>query len=182
MKNRTAIIQLVSSLSVCGALFLFTNATRMDSLMVDLVEESNKIETQLEEGVFRSEEAKGIIIAHQNRIGNLIALRMKAKSCAELQRVEKNLKSGIYTLYSRKKGAPFYCHVAQDGSVEHEIAVKQEKPRSPASLPSNVSSNLSSGVQTGSPSKLPGLLQPVTPPKAVTQKESFLHKLFGRPK
>jgi hypothetical protein len=177
MKNRKVVIQIAFSVGVCGALFLFTNATRMDSLMVDLVEESNKIESQLEQGVYQSEAAKGIIIAHQNRIGNLIALRMNAKSCAELQRVEKNLKSGIYTLYSRKKGTPFYCHVAQDGSVEHEIAVEQQPKQKPQE---NLRSP--SGFQSSSPSKLPGLLQPATPAKAVTPIESALQKLFGRHK
>jgi hypothetical protein len=181
MNNRKVIIQLVSSVAICGALFLFTNATRMDSLLGELVEESNKIESQLEQGVFQSEEAKGIIIAHQNQIGNLIALRMKAKSCAELQRVEKNLKSGIYTLYSKRKGAPFYCHVAEDGSVENEIAVeKEKKPRLPASLVS--------GSPAVLPAKSPGLLRPVAPQrtvaphKTVTQIESFFQKLFGRSK
>ena len=179
MKNRKVIIQLVSSVAVCGALFLFTNATRMDSLMVDLVKESNKIETQLQQGVYKSEAAKGIITAHQNRIGNLIALRVRAKSCVELQRVEKNLKSGIYTLYSRKNATPFYCHVAEDGSVEHEIAVEsQEKQRSPASLSSNLPSNIPSGL----PSRLPGLLQPATPAKAMNPIERALQKLFGRTK
>ncbi len=120
---------------ISGTTFLFFNATLFDRTLSELIQESNKIERLLNTKRNRSEASKGLLREHQESISNVIAFRAKAKSCRELIRRDKNLKTGIYTLYPNDAeiaGTPVFCNI--EGRTVTEIAVQTKLVKSKQQL------------------------------------------------